>query len=144
MSESSRTRIESLFEVETYIERVKYALDNGASIVFQEKRRVDDNRDVRYTNSFTMDDIFPDENPTVVLRQELKKLISAEYMRTVKDLRFPKRSEMREFGRVYAGHGDVYIKFRVELIDKSGVASTFVMSFHYAEKPFTDEMFPYK
>lgn len=91
-----------------------------------------------------MDDIFPDENPTVVLRQELKKLIPAEYMRTVKDLRFPKRSEMREFGRVYAGHGDVYIKFRVELIDKSGVASTFVMSFHYAEKPFTDEMFPYK
>lgn len=144
MSESSRTRIESLLEVETYIERVKYALDNGASIVFQEKRRVDDNRDVRYTNSFTMDDIFPDENPTVVLRQELKKLVPAEYMRTVKDLRFPKRSEMREFGRVYAGHGDVYIKFRVELIDKSGVSSTFVMSFHYAEKPFTDEMFPYK
>lgn len=113
MNEKSVSRIETLHEVETYIDRVKYALDNGANIDFQEYRTVDNNRDEKYTNSFTIADLFPNEKPTDVLRIELKKLQVSEYMRTVKDLRFPKRSEMREFGRVYDGHGDVYIKFRV-------------------------------
>jgi len=67
-----------------------------------------------------------------------------EYMRTVKDTRFPKRSEMREFGKVYTGKGDVYIKIRVELLNNFGNHTTFVMSFHYAETPFTPVMFPYK
>ena len=65
-------------------------------------------------------------------------------MRTVKDLRFPKRSEMREFGKVYSGKGDVYIKIRVELLGTYGNTITFVMSFHFAEKPFTPDLFPYK
>ena len=64
-------------------------------------------------------------------------------MQTVKDLRFPKKSEMREFGKVYNGNGDVYIKIRVELLSEYGNHTTFVMSFHYAEIPFTPEMFPY-
>ena len=51
---------------------------------------------------------------------------------------------MREFGRVYNGSDDVYIKIRVELLGMYGQATTFVMSFHFAEKPFLDEMFPYK
>lgn len=67
-----------------------------------------------------------------------------EYMQTVKDLRFPKRSKMREFGKVYDGKGDVYIKIRVELLSAFGSTTTFVMSFHYAEIPFTPEMFPYR
>lgn len=66
------------------------------------------------------------------------------YMQTVKDLRFPKRSEMREFGKVYNGKDDVYIKIRVELLGVYGQATTFVMSFHFAEKAFTPEMFPYR
>lgn len=65
-------------------------------------------------------------------------------MKTVKDLRFPKRSEMREFGKVYNSKDDVYIKIRVELLGLYGQITTFVMSFHFAEKPFTQEMFPYK
>lgn len=144
VNEKSVSRIETLHEVETYIDRVKYALDNGANIDFQEYRTVDNNRDEKYTNSFTIADLFPNEKPTYVLRIELKKLQVSEYMRTVKDLRFPKRSEMREFGRVYDGHGDVYIKFRVELVGMFGDTTTFVMSFHYAEKAFSDNMFPYK
>ena len=51
---------------------------------------------------------------------------------------------MREFGKVYNGKGDVYIKIRVELLSEYGNHSTFVMSFHYAKIPFTPEMFPYK
>ena len=58
--------------------------------------------------------------------------------------RFPKRSEMREFGKVYDDKGDVYIIIRVELLSEFGNHTTFVMSFHYAETPFTPDMFPYR
>lgn len=51
---------------------------------------------------------------------------------------------MREFGKVYKGTEEVYIKIRVELLDVDGRKTTFVMSFHFAEKAFTSEMFPYK
>lgn len=37
-----------------------------------------------------------------------------------------------------------YIKIRVELLGLNGNATTFVMSFHFAEKIFMSEMFPYK
>ena len=62
-------------------------------------------------------------------------------MKTVKDLRFPKRSEMREFGKVYNGIDDVYIKIRVEVLGIYGNTTTFVMSFHFAEKAFIPEIF---
>ncbi len=67
-----------------------------------------------------------------------------EYIRTVRDIRFTGRSEMREFGKVYEGKGDVYIKIRVELLNVIGETTTFVMSFYFAEKAFTPDMFPYR
>ena len=101
-------------------------------------------RNEKFTNLYTINTLFPDEDPTEALKNELLSLNATEYIRTVRDLRFPKRSEMREFGRVYNGSDDVYIKIRVELLGMYGQATTFVMSFHFAEKPFSDEMFPYK
>ena len=143
MSDST-TRIESELEVRTYLQNLKYALEHGATITFQEDRLVDKNRDIRHTNRFTVADLFPDENPKDALRRELQLLTIEEYMQTVKDLRFPKLSEMQEFGKVYDGKGDVYIKVRVELLSAYGNHTTFVMSFHYAVIPFTPEMFPYR
>ena len=137
-------RFESELDVRAYLQNLKYALDHGAKITFQEERLVDQRRDQRYTNRFTVADLFPDENPVVALKRELQKLTVEEYMQTVKDLRFPKRSEMREFGKVYDGKGDVYIKIRVELLSEYGNHTTFVMSFHYATIPFTSEMFLYR
>lgn len=137
-------RIESELDVRAYLQDLKYALEHGAKFTFQEERLVDQHRDQRYTNRFTVADLFPDENPVVALKRELQKLTVEEYMQTVKDLRFPKRSEMREFGKVYDGKGDVYIKIRVELLSEYGNHATFVMSFHYATIPFTPEMFPYR
>ena len=78
------------------------------------------------------------------LKKELKMLTVEEYMRTVSDLKFPNRSEMREFGKVYNGNHDVYIKIRVELFGMYGNSTTFVMSFHFAERAFVPEMFPYR
>ena len=138
------SRIESETEVRAYVQNLKFALNNGAKIDFQVKRLVDEKRDEKYTNQYTVNTLFPDENPVDALKRELLTLSVEEYMQTVKDLRFPNRSEMREFGKVYNGSDDVYIKIRVELLGAYGNTTTFVMSFHFAERAFTPEMFPYK
>ena len=138
------SRIESETEVRAYVQNLKFALNNGAKIDFQVKRLVDEKRDEKYTNQYTVNTLFPDENPVDALKPELLTLSVEEYMQTVKDLRFPNRSEMREFGKVYNGTEDVYIKIRVELLGMYGDTTTFVMSFHFAEKPFTPEIFPYR
>lgn len=136
-------RIESELEVQSYLQDLRYALDHGAELTFQVERFVDRDRELRYTNRFTVADLFSDEDPVSALKRELKTLSAEEYMQTVRDLRFPNRSEMRQFGRLYDGKGDVYIKIRVELLSRYGNHTAFVMSFHYAETPFAREMFPY-
>lgn len=144
MPDETNTRIESELEIKSYIQNLKYALKNGATINFQVKRLVDDKRDEKYTNQYTVNTLFPNENPVDALRRELLSLRVEDYIKTVKDIRFPKRSEMREFGKKYNGTEEVYIKIRVELLGLYGQTTTFVMSFHFAEKPFVPEMFPYK
>lgn len=144
MAEETKVRIESELEVKAYIQNLKFALNKGARIDFQSKRIVDEKRDEKYTNQYTVNKLFPDENPEDALKRELLMITVEDYMQTVKDIRFPKRSEMREFGKVYNGTEDVYIKIRVELLGLYGNTTTFVMSFHFAEKAFTAEMFPYK
>lgn len=137
MVEETKSRIESEIEVKAYIQNLKFALNNGAKIDFQAKRLVDEKRNEKYTNQYTVNKMFPDENPVDALKRELSTLSVEDYMQTVKDIRFPKRSEMREFGKVYNGTDDVYIKIRVELLGMYGNTTTFVMSFHFAEKTFT-------
>ena len=144
MTEETKTRIESEIEVKAYIQDMKYALNNGAHIDFQAHRRIDDEREEKYTNQYTVNKLFPDENPVDALKRELLTLTVEDYMQTVKDLCFPKRSEMREFGKIYNGNEDVYIKIRVELLGQYGNITTFIMSFHFAEKAFTPDMFPYR
>lgn len=144
MQDKTKPRIESEIEVKAYIQNLKFALNNGAKINFQVRRLVDEKRDEKYSNQYAMNKLFPDENPEEVLKRELLTLTVEDYMQTVKDYRFPKRSEMREFGKVYNGTEDVYIKIRVEVLGLYGNMTTFVMSFHFAEKAFTPEMFPYK
>lgn len=144
MIENTTSRIESEAEVKAYIQDLQYALNNGAQINFQARRLVDTQREERYTNQYTVGTLFPNENPVNALRRELKTLTVEEYIKTVRDLRFPERKEMREFGKVYNGKDDVYIKIRVELLGMYGNTTTFVMSFHFAEREFTSEMFPYK
>lgn len=144
MDANAKSRIESKLEISAYIQNLKYALKNGATINFQAKRIVDENRNERYTNKYTIQTLFPNENPIDAIKKELLTLSVEDYIKTVKDIRFPQKSEMREFGKIYNGKDDVYIKIRVELIGIYGHPTTFVMSFHFAERAFTPEMFPYK
>ena len=144
MVSDTKSRIESELEVKAYLQNLRYALDNGAEISFQSRRLVDEDRDKKFTNEYTVDKLFANEDVITALTRELRSLTVEEYIRTVKDMRFPNRSEMREFGKVYNGNEDVYIKIRVEVIGINGKATTFIMSFHFAEKPFRDSMFPYR
>lgn len=54
MTEKTNSRIESEIEVKAYIQDLKYALNNGAKIAFQAKRLVDEKRDEKYTNQYTV------------------------------------------------------------------------------------------
>jgi len=139
-----KSRIESKLEIQSYLQNLSYALDHGAAITFQIERQIDKSRDIKYTNKFTIADLFPNTNPVDALKRELRKLTIEDYIRTVKDTRFKNKSEMREFGKVYEGNKDVYIKIRVELLSDFGDHTIFVMSFHYAEKTFTEDMFPFR
>lgn len=143
-NKNETSRIESELEITSYLQDLKYALDHGAKINFQIDRNVDKKRKETFTNRYTVYSLFPDEDPKIALRRELMTLTKEEYIKTVKDLKFPNRSEMREFGKVYNGNEDVYIKVRVELLGAYGEHTMFVMSFHYAETPFDPSMFPYR
>lgn len=142
-----KRRIEAKFEVQTYLDRLNYAIaNNSVQINYQKKRIVDERKDERYTNRHTMLTLFPDEDEVEVLKRELTFLTINEYIETVKDIRFQNYSEMRVFGKKYSSE-DVYIKIRVELINTthaSGNNFIFIMSFHFAEKAFVDTDFPYK
>jgi hypothetical protein len=138
---------ESYPEVETYLARLRYALQSGrARINFQKERLVDEKRDRKYTNRYAMASLFPDEEPVEALKRELACLNEQEYIETVKDTRHLTRSDMRVFGKKYSNE-DVYIKLRVELIPQIGAVGDnfiFVMSFHFAERAFVESDFPYR
>ena len=140
-------KIENKLEVTTYLDRLKYALASGtARINFQIDRRVDAGRNKKYTNRYTITTLFPDEDPATALKRELHYLSEEVYVKTVKDKRHPKQSEMRVFGKKYT-ENDVYIKIRVELVNAIGAGGDnfiFVMSFHFAEEAFEDSDFPYR
>ena len=68
----TRARIESELEVRSYLQNLRYALEHGAKVTFQAERRVDQNRDRQYTNSFTVADLFPDENPVSANGKEVR------------------------------------------------------------------------
>lgn len=55
-------RIESELEVKTYLDRLKYAIKNCAEIKFQISRLVDANRDIKFTNQYTVSTLFPDDS----------------------------------------------------------------------------------
>ena len=87
MAEETKVRIESELEVKAYIQDLKFALNNGAQIDFRAKRVVDEKRDEKYTNQYTVNKLFPDENPVDALKRELLTLSVEDYMQTVKDTR---------------------------------------------------------
>ncbi len=139
-SGENKKTTKSKAEVEAYLAKLFYTLgQENTSITFQEDRRIDSERDLKYTNRYTITALFPDESPRDAMWRELQKLTIRDYIETVKDIRFPKRSEMWVFGKRYSAE-DVYIKIRVEVLPRN---TLFVMSFHFSTSPFINGDFPY-
>lgn len=135
--------IETEEEVNTYIARLKYILQSEkVTFRFQKDRRVDETRNKKYTNRYTILYLFSEEDEVAAIKKELSCLSVKEYIETVKDKRFPNLSEMRVFSKKYAGEY-VYIKIRVELLSNEGSNCIFVMSFHFAENAYSEKDFPY-
>ena len=143
----SDSRIETKSEIQDYLAKLKYALKkSNTRLEFQRERRSDDEKNKEVTNKFTVDNLFPDERPTKALRRELEELKPTNYIKTVKDRRYPALSEMRVFGKTYS-EKDVYIKIRVDLLSLQKAAGgnfVLVMSFHFSQWDFTEKDFPYK
>lgn len=108
MTEETK-RIETEEEIKSYLQNLKYALSNNAEIYFQKDRESDQLRNYEYSNKYTVGELFPNDDPAVILKEELEKLDVKDYIETVKDIRFPKREEMRVFAKSYEGFKDVYI-----------------------------------
>lgn len=140
-------RIETRFEVQTYIDKLRYAIiENKTVLKFQRFRRIDAQRDFRFTNAYTMDTLFPDKIVEDVIKETLLSLELSNDIQTVQDIRFPKRSEMRVFGKCIQNQ-DVYIKLRVELISQISLcvsSQVLVLSFHFSDIPFQYVTFPYR
>ena len=140
-------RIETRFEVQTFIDQLKYALVvQKATLKFQRNRRVDDNRHIKYTNAYTVETLFPDDDILITLKQELLTLKVSNYIQTVRDYRYPNLNEMRVFGKCY-GNEEVYIKLRVELLSMRRArfdCHILILSFHFTDKKFNKDTFPYR
>lgn len=140
-------RIETRFEVQMFIDQLKYAInDQNVYIEILNNRYVDHHRDKLFTNAYTLSFLFGDEERVEVIKRELTQLRIDNYIETVKDNRYPMRGEMRVFGMFYQSLG-VYIKIRVDLINYDnhiGRSKILVMSFHFSEIPFSNQTFPYR
>jgi hypothetical protein len=127
-------------DVEASLSKLQYALQDKSTLIdFQEERYADQDRQKEYTNIYTVAKLFPDESPNEAMRRELADLKVQDYIETVKDIRYTKRSELWVFGKQYMGK-DTYIKFRVEIIQRNHI---FVLSFHFSTIPFSEVQFPF-
>lgn len=104
MAEETKARIESELEVKAYIQDLKFSLNNGAQIDFQAKRVVDEKRDEKYTNQYTVNKLFPNENPVDALKRELLTLTVEDYMQ--KGHLLQRCSFIRKNRRCFHGHED--------------------------------------
>ena len=141
---SIKKRIESKIEIVDYLRKLLLALQHDGVVVrLKVDSFSDEHRNERYTNRFTINSLFPDEDVVTVLKRELSLITVENYIKTELDRDLPWKLEFRIFGKSYGD--DVYIKIRVEDEDKFLTQPIVqVMSFHYALHQFTQKQFPYK
>lgn len=83
-------RIETRFEVKTFIDQLKYAInDRYVHIEILSNCFVDLQKDKFYSNAYTLAYLFSDEERVKVMKRELSRLGLENYIETVKDLRYP-------------------------------------------------------
>lgn len=141
------TRVETKAEVETFLAQLNYQISKGVRLNLIEDRMVDKEREPKYTNRFTVAELFPDEEPCKALKRELLLVRTDHYLQTLTDNKYPQKKEWREFGKVYPVDKEIYMKFRVVLLGAEKAYYddlVLVMSFHHSTVAFKNRIFPYK
>lgn len=139
-------RIETKAEVNTFLARLNYQISHGARLNLIRDRNVDKDRDLIYTNRYTVAELFPDEDPNVALKRELLLITAEHYLQTLTDQRYPEK-EWREFGKIYPVDKEIYMKFRVVFRGAENPHNDdyiLIMSFHHSTVAFKYRNFPHK
>lgn len=146
MSKNSSARIEQKFVVEHFISEVKEALLNDSTQLSTEQKREEDEAELHEN---IMSILFPNEDETTVLKRELANLTSEDYLETLKDKKFPNKSETRVFAKKY-DEDYIFLHVRMETLVQSESDETvkaLIMSLHFRDED-DDEIeiadFPYK
>ena len=71
-SKSEGKRQETRLEVQSFVGNLRYAIESdSAKISIVKNRRVDQNRDPKFTNRYTLSELFPDEDQVEAIKREL-------------------------------------------------------------------------
>lgn len=125
--------IEEIEKLKFFLKKLQHLLnDSNCQIDIQKLRRGEDPLDPNNTNNTMINLDYDSED----IREELLTLKVGDYIKTVKDRRYPNTSNYWIFSKNIDGR-DVYIKFKIRSVNK-----IHLMSFHYAIRQIEEK--PYK
>lgn len=133
--------IETEIEIEGFLCYLKTELEKGAKVYIREKLETDEDGSCEY--AFTR--LFPNDSPMSVIRRELMKLRSSDYLRT-RAGEYPvggMKTTIRDFGKVYDRKLGTYVSVSVESRN-SECEKVFLVSFSFARHLFTQDYFSYR
>jgi len=103
MSKNYNHRIEQKFVVQHFIEQLRETLRNEALELFiQNEEEQDQEVDAEDLDQNALSVLFPNQDAAIVLTQGMRELAIGDYLETVKDKRFPNKSERRVFVKTIA------------------------------------------
>lgn len=137
MSKNYNHRIEQKFVVQHFIEQLRETLRNEALELFiQNEEEQDQEVDAEDLDQNALSVLFPNQDAAVVLTQGMRELAIGDYLETVKDKRFPNKSERRVFVKTIA---DQLLSVSVRL--ESDLAQVYVEVSGFEE---SEADFPFK
>ena len=143
MSKKNSSRNEQKFVVEHFLTEMKEALSSESAQLYSQHHRKEDEAELHEN---IMSILFPNENETAVLKRELTGLTTEDYIETLKDKKFPNKSETRVFAKQYNGEF-VYMHVRVEMLEQEETGEPeqgLITSLHFCESELEVTDFPYK
>lgn len=143
MSKKNSSRIEQKFVVEHFLTEMKEALSSESAQLYSQHHRKEDEAEMHEN---IMSILFPNEDETAVLKRELTDLTMEDYIETLKDKKFPNKSETRIFAKQFNGDY-VFLHVRIELLEDPETGDThqgLITSLHFCETELPMSDFPYK
>lgn len=130
--------IESLIAVQTYLDKLKHIINNNGKINFQKHKQSEKQKNIEFTNLYTVHDLFANQDIVEAIKQELKSLDVSNYLHTVTDIKYPQKPPLWVFCKKIKER-DVYIKIRTAIVE----GFILVISFHYAAYTINKSDYPY-